>query len=117
MLSDHDLDSVLRRYRVPDPPSELGPAVVAAASRIEAVSRFEWLWGPIAAAAVLAVWFAVQVAMLEEPTDPIRDAEVALVTEFLGGGDDAAAYADLVVPERPMEDPRKLLAEELWQER
>jgi hypothetical protein len=117
MLSDHDLEAALRRYRVPDPPGELGPAIVAAASRIEATSRFEWLLGPVAAAAVLAVWFAVQVAMLEEPTDPIRDAEVAMVTEFLGGGEDAAAYAEVVVPQRPMVDPSRVFSEAPWQER
>jgi hypothetical protein len=117
MLNDHDLESALRRYRVTDPPSELAPSVVAATSRIETASRFEWLWGPIAAAAVLAVWFAMQVAMLEEPTDPIRDAEVAFVTQLLGGGEDAAAYAERIVPRRPIEDPTKVIEEEPWQQR
>jgi hypothetical protein len=117
MLSDHDLESALRRYRVPDPPSDLGPAVVAAAYNVEATSRFEWLWGPVAAAAVLAVWFALQIAMLEEPADPIRDAEVAFVTDLLGGGEDAAARAELIVPQRHIEDPSRLFREEPWQER
>jgi hypothetical protein len=55
--------------------------------------------------------------MLEEPTDPIRDAEVAMVTEFLGGGEDAAAYAEVVVPQRPMVDPSRVFSEAPWQER
>jgi hypothetical protein len=55
--------------------------------------------------------------MVEEPVDPARDAEVAFVTELLGGGEDASAYAQRIVPKRPFEDPSRMLREEPWQER
>jgi len=115
MLSDHDLEATLRRYRVTDPPIALGPAIVAGS--VDQTSRFEWMWGPAAAAAVVVIWLAVHVAMTEAPIDPARAEEVAFVTGLLGGGPDAAAYAELVVPvPAPKPDPLVALAEDPWQE-
>jgi hypothetical protein len=53
---------------------------------------------------VLAAWIGIQYAMAESPGDPVRDEEVAFVTEMLGGDDNAAAYAELVVPQTPKQD-------------
>ena len=117
MLSDHDLEATLKRYRVADPPPGLGPAIVDAAASDGRGSRYEWVLGPAAAAALVAIWLAVQVAMVEEPADPVRDAEIAFVTEALGGGEDVRAYAERVVPQRPIADPSRMLREEPWQER
>lgn len=117
MLSDHDLEATLKRYRVADPPAGLGPTIVEGTTTADGRSRYEWVWGPAAAAAIVALWVSVQVAMVEEPVDPARDAEVAFVTELLGGGEDASAYAQRIVPKRPFADPSRMLREEPWQER
>ena len=117
MLSDHDLEAALKRYRVADPPSGLGPAIVEGAARAERESKYEWIWGPAAAAAIVALWLSVQIAMAEEPVDPVREAEVAFIAESLGGSDEARAYAERIVPERPIEDPSRVFEEEPWQER
>lgn len=117
MLSDHDLEAALKRYRVADPPSGLGPAIVEGAARAERESKYEWIWGPAAAAAIVALWLSVQIAMAEEPVDPVREAEVAFIAESLGGGEDARAYAELIVPKQPIVDPSRVFEEEPWQER
>lgn len=111
MLSDDDLEGALQRYRVVDPPRELASMVVAAT--VDVPGRFEWLWGPAAASAVLVVWIGIQIATAESPSDPIRDEEVAFVTQMLGGDENAAAYAELVVPQPPKQDAL-LMVEEQW---
>ena len=114
MISDDDLERTLQRYRVVNPPRGLESAIVATA--LDAPGRFEWLLGPAAAAAVLAVWIGIHLAMAESPRDPIRAREVEFVTETLGGDDDAAAYAELVVPRSPKPDARDAFAEDRWRE-
>jgi hypothetical protein len=114
MLNDDDIARALQRYRVVDPPSTLASSMVAAAFDIP--GRFEWLWGPAAAAAVLAAWIVIQLAMVEAPRDPIRDEEVAFVTEMLGGDEAAAAYAEIVVPDPPKQDALLAMTEEPWRE-
>jgi hypothetical protein len=116
MLSEDDLEAMLRRYRVGDPPSDLGSAVVAAS--VEGPRRFERIWGPAAAAAVLASWVAFHLGMTEPTIDRVRAQEVALVTEVLGGDENAAAYAEIVVPQSPELDLQTALAfqEDPWQE-
>ena len=115
MLSDVDLERALQRYRVADPPRGLASVVVAAT--VDAPGRFEWLWAPAAAAAVFASWVAFHLAMAESPRDPIRDEEVAFVTQVLGGDENAAAYAESVVPQSPKQDVQMaLVGEDPWQE-
>jgi len=114
MLSEGDLESLLKRYRVADPSTDLGPTILAEAARIANGSDLAWTWGPLAAAALVVVWLAAQVAMTDAAADPVRDAEVAFVAEILGGGEDAAAYADLVVPVGTVDDPIGALAEDPW---
>jgi hypothetical protein len=111
MMSDDDLERTLQRYRVVNPPSGLESAIVAAT--LDAPGRFEWLLGPAAAAAVLTAWIGIQLAMAETPRDPIRDEEVAFVTEMLGADDTAAAYAELIVPQPPKQDALSMV-EEQW---
>jgi hypothetical protein len=101
MLSD-DVERTLQRYRAVDPPTGLQWTVVAAT--VDVTGRFEWIWGPAVAAAVLASWVGVQLAMAESPRDPIRDEEVAFVAKMLGGDENAAAYAERVVPKTPTQD-------------
>ena len=114
MLSDDDLERALQRYRVVDPPRELASVVVAAT--VDVPGRFEWVWGPAAAAAVLAMWIGTQIAIAESPHDPARDEEVAFVTEMLGGDDYAAAYAELVVPQPPKQDALLEAVEDQWRQ-
>lgn len=111
MLSEDDLERALQRYRVVDPPRELASVVVAAT--LDVPGRFEWLWGPAAAAAVLALWIGIQIATAESPRDPIREEEVAVVIQMLGGDDNAAAYAELVVPQ-PAKQDALLIVEDQW---
>jgi hypothetical protein len=114
MLSDDDLERALQRYRVVDPPSGFESTIVTAG--LGAPSRFEWLWGPAAAAVVLAIWIGVQLAMAEPRRDPIRDEEVASVTEMLGGDENAAAYAEFVVPQPPRQRALSAGPEDQWLE-
>jgi len=111
MLRDNDVERTLRRYWVGDPPSELQSAVVAAA--VDVPGRFEWLWGPAAAAVVLATWAAIQLAMAESPRDSIRDEEIAFVAKMLGGDETAAAYAELVIPKTPTQGVLRAI-EDQW---
>jgi hypothetical protein len=113
MLSDDDLERALQRYRVVDPPSGFELAIVGVA--LSAPRRFEWLWGPAAAAAVLAIWFSIQLSLTKSQGNPIRDEAVASVTEMLGGGENAAAYAEFVVPQPPKQDA-SLPLEDGWRE-
>ena len=113
MLSDQQLEDVLRRYRVVDPPHNLGLAIASATKVEEAI--FAWLCGPAVAAAVIVVWLGVQVAMLADPMDTARDAEVAFASEMLGGGQSAIDYARVVVPVPDDDEPTALLREEMWQ--
>jgi hypothetical protein len=114
MLSDDDLERALRRYQVVNPPGALESAIVSATLNVP--GRFEWLWGPAAAAVVVAMWIGARIGMSESPHDPIRDQEIAFVTEMLGGGETAAAYAEIVVPEPPKQDALLAMTEERWRE-
>jgi len=111
MLNDHDVEDALRRYRVVDPPSGLASAIEAA---IDASGRFEWMWGPAAAIAILAAWIAFQVGSVDTQADPVRASEIAVVTEMLGGDEYAAARAELIVPHTTQRDPLVALAEDRW---
>jgi hypothetical protein len=116
MLNDHEIEARLRRYRVTDPPPDLAHTIVAAS--VEPSDRFDWIWGPATAAAVLVAWIAFHVATSEPQIDAVRAREVAFVTEVLGGDESAAAYAETVVPESPKPDLQMalMLLEELWLE-
>ena len=111
MLNDRDIENVLRRYRVADPPSGLGPVLEAA---IEAPREYEWLRGPAATIAILAAWIAFHVGRVDTPFDPVRAGELALVTEMLGGDAYASACAELIVPPTLQKDPLIALAENSW---
>ena len=111
MLTDDELERALQRYQVVDPPNGFESAILTAILR--APARLEWLWGPAAAAAVLAIWIGARLAPAESPRDPARDEEVAFVTEILGGDDTAAAYAELIVPEPPEQDALRAI-EDQW---
>jgi hypothetical protein len=113
MLSDHDIEAALLRYRVIDPPTRLGPAIAAAV--FQPRTRFDSMWGPLAAAAMLAIWMAAHLVTVEEHVDPSRAQEVALVTEVIGGGENAAAYAEIAVPVIATQDSLRALAEDPWQ--
>jgi hypothetical protein len=113
MLSDQQLEDLLRRYRVVDPPHELGLSIARTASAEEPVHA--WLWGPAVAAAVLITWLAVQVSMLEGPMDAVRDAEVVFASEMLGGGEGATDYARVIVPGPDDQEAADSLTEETWQ--
>jgi len=112
MLNDRDIEDALRRYRVVDPPSGLGPAIGVA---VEPPGRFEWLWGPAAAVTILAAWIAFHVGSVDTPPDPVRASQIVLITEMLGGDVYAAARAELIVPVTPQKDPLVVLAEDSWQ--
>jgi hypothetical protein len=112
MLSDQQLEVLLRRYRVVDPPHELGLSIARITSGEEPVHA--WLWGLAVSAAVLITWLAVQVSMLEGPMDAVRDAEVAFASEMLGGGESATDYARVIVP-GPDQEAADSLTEETWQ--
>ena len=116
MLNDHEIEARLRRYRVADPPPDLARAIVE--TSVQPSHRFDWIWGPAAAVAVLVAWIAFHAAMSEPPIDPVRAQEVAFVTEVLGGDESAAAYAETVVPESPKPDLQMalMLLEESWLE-
>ena len=100
-------------YRVVDPPHESGLSI-ALATRVEEPIHAS-LWGPAVAAAVLITWLAVQASMLAGPMDSVRDAEVAFVSEMLGGGDGATDYARVIVPGPDDQEAADSLTEETWQ--
>jgi hypothetical protein len=114
MIEDDDLEVRLRRYRLGDPPPDLRRAVIAAAEeRVDSRERGS-IWAPVAAAAILVAWAAIHMSNVEVEPDPLRDAEVALVAEVLGGGEEALRYAELVVPRRHMEEPMTVPLEVPW---
>jgi len=111
-MNDEELEATLRRYRLVDPPADLGDSAIAAA---EARTRsYGHGWGAAAAAAVLALWFAAHAASWEPQGDPARDAEVAFVADILGGGEDALRYAELAVPRREPDVDLATRVEEPW---
>jgi len=114
VLTDEDLERALQRYQVVNPPGRLESAIVSATLNV--AGRFGWLWGPAAAVVVVAIWIGIQLAMADAPADPLRDEEVTFVTQILGGGETAAAYADLVVPRREKPDPLRAGMEDRWPE-
>jgi hypothetical protein len=97
---DREIEAVLRRYGVADPPPQLARRI-AAGDAFAPGTSLEWVWGPAAAAAVLAAWMALHMRGVEPERDPWRDAEVALVAEALGGGEEAIWYAEAIVPQPP----------------
>jgi hypothetical protein len=114
MTHDDDLEGTLRRYRPRAPGADLRSRILAAGEADAGRSRFEWIWGPAAAAAILVLWFAAHASQIEPEPDPLRDAEVAVIAEILGGGEDAIAYAELAVPRRNMSVPIPLAMEDAW---
>jgi len=114
MTEDDDLEGRLRRYRLGEPPADLRRAVMAAISEHDGSRERGSIWAPLAAAAILVAWIGAQMSTAEIETDPLRAAEVALVADLLGGGEEAMRYAELVVPERIVEEPTPELMEEPW---
>jgi hypothetical protein len=112
VLTDEELESTLRRFAIGDPPPGLRASVLSAAET--APNRQPgWWWGPLAAAAILVLWLSVTIGGGDEPVDPLREAEVALAAEILGGGREALVLAEWMVPERPAEESWRT-AEQLW---
>lgn len=114
MLSDRQLEELLRRYRVVDPPVELALSIAQNATPV-AAPTLAWVWGPAAAAVVLITWLVIQFSMLSDPIDPVRDAAVTFASDVLGGSEAAAEYASAVVPDGSNYDPAGLPTEEPWQ--
>jgi hypothetical protein len=116
MLSDRDLEVRLARYRVAGPAPALRTAIVARAPEGTDSLSWGWWWGPVAAGAVVALWLGITVARVEEPDDAVRAAEVAFIAELLGADEEAAGYAELLVPPLPLDDPLKAVMEGRWRE-
>jgi hypothetical protein len=96
-MRDEDIEASLRRYRVVDPPAALHQRIHAFAETRGASGH---VWGVLTAAALLVIWLGAH-AVAEEPmSDPARLAEIALVADVLGGGEDARRYAEAVVSVR-----------------
>jgi hypothetical protein len=103
-MRDEDIEASLRRYRVVDPPADLHQRIHA---RDETLVGHAW--GALTAAAVLVIWLGVHAAAGEPMSDPVREAEVAVVADVLGGGEDARRYAEILVSvRRPQIDPPSL---------
>jgi hypothetical protein len=93
-MNDADLENVLRRYCLVNPsPSLAGRITASAAAR--GAGHF---WGAVAAAAVVAIWFAAHAAARDTVSDPVRERDVAAVAAALGGGEEMRQYAEQVVP-------------------
>lgn len=97
MIDDNDLESALRQYRVRSPRPELRRRV-AEAVQLRRPQEIGSFWGPLAAATILLVWVAIHTSRIEPERDPLRETEVAIVVDALGGGEDARHHAELVVP-------------------
>jgi hypothetical protein len=92
-MNDADLEEVLGRYRLVNPPSSLAGRI--AASGI--ASGPGHVWGALAAAAVAAIWIVAHAAAREPVSDPIRERDVAAVAAALGGGEEMRQYAEQIV--------------------
>ena len=79
-----------------------------------APAEMPWYWGPLAAAAIVVLWTAVHASRIEPERDPLRDMQVARIAEMLGGGEDAARHAELIVPPRLPEPLTSFGAEQPW---
>ena len=113
MIEDDDLEVRLRRYRLGDPPPDLRRAVIVTVD--ERVSRDRGsIWAPLTAAAILVAWIGAHILNAEVEPDPERDAEVALITESLGGSEEARRYAEFVVPMRESDEPITVPMEVPW---
>jgi hypothetical protein len=111
---DDELEVRLRRYRLGDPPADFRRAVMAAVNERGGSRERGSIWAPIAAAAILVAWIGAQMSTVEIEPDPLRDAEVALITEFLGGTEQARRYAEIVVPTRESDEPINVPMEVPW---
>jgi hypothetical protein len=106
-MKDEEIEASLRRYRVVDPPANLQERIHAHDEALVAHA-----WGAFTAAAVLIIWCGAHAAV-EPMSDPVRQAEVAVVADVLGGSEDARRYAESVVSaRRPASDP--LSRETTW---
>jgi hypothetical protein len=94
-MTDDDLERTLGRYRPRDPQPDLRARVMASAQ--EAQWEIPWYWGPLAAAAILALWLGVLTWRIEPERDPDRDAAIAMMTDVLGGGETARRYVELTM--------------------
>jgi len=112
MLTDDDLERALERYRVVEPPIALESAITAAT--LDVPGQLEWMWGPVAAATVLAAWIGIHIATADSASDPVRDHEVEFVRQILGGDANAAAYAEWVVPQPPRPDAPGERPDDQW---
>jgi hypothetical protein len=54
----------------------------------------------LTAAAIVMIWVAAQAVSSDPVSDPVRERDVSVVAEALGGGEDARQYAEEVVPRR-----------------
>jgi hypothetical protein len=101
-MHDDELEATLRRYRAREPSAELRARVLVAAE--EETAEIPWYWGPIAAAAILFLWFAAHASRIEPERDPLREAAIALMTETLGGGEDVRRYVEVALLPEPVEE-------------
>lgn len=113
MLTDDGLETLLRRYRVGNPTPGLEQAIVTTASQLRSPPPWSWIVGPAAAAATLVAWLGGHLVTMDRSEDPVRAAEVDRVADLLGGGDEARAYAEQVVP-APVFDEPGLVEEAQW---
>ena len=93
-MNDTDIEKALRRYRVIAPPPSLALRVVA----WQRERRASHAWGALAAAAVVAIWVSIQAVTRVSISDPVRENDLAVVVEVLGGGENARQYAEEIVP-------------------
>jgi hypothetical protein len=113
-MQDDEIEAALRRYRARDPRGDLRRRVLEAAATDIAPREVAWFWGPLAAAAILVLWFTAHVSRIEAERDPLREADVARVAEALGGGEEAVRYAELIVPQPVPEAPSPITMEQAW---
>lgn len=109
-MNEADIEKALRRYRVSGPALSLTAKI--AEPRVP--RHFDHAWGAVAAAAIAAFWFAAHVTAGRPTVDPVRERDVAAVTEALGGGDNARQYAEAIVPRREAVVSPEWPAEVTW---
>ena len=113
-MHDDEIEATLRRYRTRDPHADLRRRVLEAGAPDVAPRQVPWFWGPLSAAAILMLWLAAHASRIEAERDPLREADVALVAEALGGGEEAVRYAELIVPHPVPEAPIPITMEQAW---
>jgi hypothetical protein len=109
-MNDPQLEKVLRRYGIVEPPLPLAARIGA-----PALGRGpSHVWGAIAAASIAAIWVAAHAVVSDSVPDPVREREVTVITATLGGGEDMRRYAEEVVPRRESTLASELSVDMSW---